>query len=414
MTVSLWRDANFARVWWAGLISWIGNGALFIALPVQVYGQTRSTLATALVVIAAALPTVLVGQVAGVLVDRLEYRRVLVLTNLALTPVTLGFLALTRAPWWEFALIAFVQSSVGQFLGPAEHALLPTLVPAARLGEANSLGALNTNLARLLGPALGGLLLSAAGFGGVIVLDALSYLAAALLLLGVRAPGRVLGEAAPAAGLVREWRAGLSVVRASAPLRLVFLSVALVGFGEGFISALMAPFVRTMLHGGGRELGFLMSVQALGGLVGAWLLTRVADRAAPLRLLGWSALSSGALLVPIFNSALVYPALWPALVLTGVAGLPFAAFGTAQLLSLQLESPPERRGRVFSACFGLFGLAQLLGMGASGVLGDRLGVLVINVDAVMYLLAGGLVLLATRRPSLEDAAKDRAAQTPVK
>lgn len=402
-SASLWRNADFARVWWAGLVSWIGNGALFLALPVHVYAETHSTLATALVVIATALPTVLVGQVAGVLVDRLCYKRVLVATNFALTLVMLGFLAAAHAPWQVIAPIAFVQASVGQLLGPAEHALLPTLVPPERLGEANSLNALNNNLARLLGPALGGLLLAEVGFGGVIVFDAVTYLLAALLMLRVSAPRRTRKAASGTTSVLREWRAGLGVVRGSASLRLVFLAVALVGFGEGFISTLMAPFVAVMLGGGGRELGFVLSVQAVGGIAGAWLLARFADRVSPLHLLGWGALGSGLLLVPIFNYASVYPALWPALVLTGLAGLPFAAFGTAQLLSLQRASPPGARGRVFSASFGLFGLTQLLGMGASGLLGDRLGVLVINVDAGTYLLAGVVVLLAARRGTLQDS-----------
>lgn len=92
-------DANFSKVWWSGLISGIGNGALFIALPVHVYSETESTLATAVVVMAAALPSVLVSQFAGVLVDRLEYRRVLVWANLGLALVTLGFLLAAHAPW---------------------------------------------------------------------------------------------------------------------------------------------------------------------------------------------------------------------------------------------------------------------------------------------------------------------------
>ncbi len=394
--ISLWRNPSFTRVWWAGLISWIGNGALFIALPVHVYAETRSTLATAMTVIATALPSILIGQVAGVLVDRLEYKRVLVLTNLALTLVTLAFLVAPFVPWWVLALLAFVQSSVGQFLGPAEHALLPTLVPQDRLGAANSLNALNGNLARLIGPALGGLLVSGAGLGAVMMFDAATYLVAALLLLGVVAPARTRAKTSSATGLMREWREGLIVVQGSASLRTVFAATALIGVGEGFISTLMAPFVKVILSGGGRELGLIMSVQAVGGIAGAWLLARFPDRVPPLRLLGWSALLSAGLLVPFFNYALVYPALWPAVALIALAGLPFAVFSAMQMLSLQLGSKPEVRGRVFSACFGLFSLTQIFGMGASGVLGDHLGMLVINMEAAMYLIAGVIVLSASR------------------
>ena len=153
----LLRNRNFMLMWWAGLVSWVGNYMLFIALPVYVYNETGSTLATSFSVMANALPMIVVGQLAGVLVDRWDYRRTLVVANLVLVGVTLLFLTVLSAPWWWVVPIAFLQSSVGQFIGPAENALLPTLVDESRLGAANSLNALNNNLARLAGPALGGL-----------------------------------------------------------------------------------------------------------------------------------------------------------------------------------------------------------------------------------------------------------------
>ncbi len=153
----LLRNRNLVLMWWAGLVSWIGNYMLFIALPVYVYNQTGSTLATSFSVIANVLPNIVIGQLAGVLVDRWDYRRTLLMANFALAGVTPLFLTVLPAPWWLVVPIAFLQSSVGQFIGPAENALLPTLVDGSRLGAANSLNALNNNLARLIGPAVVGL-----------------------------------------------------------------------------------------------------------------------------------------------------------------------------------------------------------------------------------------------------------------
>ncbi len=405
----LLTNRSLTRVWWAGLISWIGNYALFVALPVYVYGQTRSTLATALSVMAGALPAILIGPLAGVLVDRWDRRRVLILSNLALGGVTLLFLLAPRGPWWLVVPVALLQSSAGQFLGPAEHALLPTLVEEEQLAAANSLNALNNNLARLIGPALGGLLLASLGFTGVVIADALTYLLAAWLMLGVRAP-----EAAPPVAarthLGGEWRAGLAMVGRSPLLRLCFVAAALVGFGEGFISTLLAPFVKEMLSGSGpsdsgRELGFLLSAQAVGGILAGLLLAGLARQLDPARLLGWGGLLSGVLLAALLNYPLVYPALWPGLVLVAVAGLPFAAWGAAQMTLLQRESDGDKRGRVFGSYFAVFSFTQLLGMGASGYLGATLGVLVINVDTAAYLLAGAVVLLATRRRKVRRAGR---------
>ena len=396
-------------VWWAGLISDVGNFMLFVALPVYVYGETGSTLATGISVVASALPSVFVGQVAGVLVDRWDYRRTMLFANLALVPVTLLFLGVTNAPWWLVVPVALTQASVGQFLGPAENALLPTLVAKERLGAANSLNALNNNLARLIGPAVGGLLVAGLGFAGVVVVDALTYLVAALLIVGVKGRSRTTRNKpderkssarkleSPYRHLLTEWRDGLAAVKKTRLLVLSFVAAALVGFGEGFISTLMAPFVEVVLGGGGPELGYIFSAQAIGGITAGLLLTAYADRVSPAKLLGWGGVLSGLLLLPIFNLPLVYPALWPVLVLTAVAGLPFAAWGTAQMTLVQTEATPDMRGRVFASYFATFGLFQLLGMGVSGYLGDTLGVMVINVDAATYLLAGVVALFAARR-----------------
>ncbi len=182
--------------------------------------------------------------------------------------------------------------------------------------------------------------------------------------------------------------------------RLLSLSFAvslIVGLGEGTISTLMAPFVKVMLGGGGLELGLIMSAQAVGGITGGLLMTSFADRIPAIRLLGWGGLLSGVLLFPLLNYPLIYPALWPSLVLVAVAGLPFAMFGSAQMTLLQTEAEPQVRGRVFSAYFAVFGTAQLVGMLGSGLLGDVIGVMLINTQTVAYLLAGIVVLAVSAR-----------------
>ncbi len=396
----LLHNRDFMLMWWAGFVSWVGNYMLFIALPVYVYNETGSTLATSLGVMANALPMIVVGQIAGVFVDRWDYRRTLILANFALVGTTLLFLTVLSAPWWLVIPIAFMQSSVGQFIGPAENALLPTLVDETRLGSANSLNALNNNLARLVGPAVGGLLVASVGFGGVVVANAATYLLAGLLVWGVRAPLNARERSditSPLLRLASEWRAGLGAVRRNRTLMLSFAIAALVGLGEGTISTLMVPFVEVMLGGGGLELGLIMSAQAVGGITAGLLLTSFADRIPAVRLLGWGALLGGVMDGLLLNYPLLYPVLWPGLVLVAVAGLPFAMFGTAQMMLLQTEAEPQLRGRVFSAYFAVFGLAKLVGMLGSGLLGDVIGVMLINTQTVMYLLAGIIVLNTTAR-----------------
>ncbi len=243
-------------------------------------------------------------------------------------------------------------------------------------------------------------MLASVGFSGVVIADALTYLLAALLVLGVRAP-QIVREQAAVRGLFRrllsEWQAGLKAVRQNRTLVLSFSVAAVTGLGEGTISTLMAPFIKVMLGGGGLELGLIMSAQAVGGIVGGLLLTGFADRFPMLELLGWGALLGGVMDGLLLNYPILYPVLWPALVLVAVAGLPFAMFAAALMTILQTEAEPDMRGRVFSTYIAVFGAAQLVGMLGSGVLGDRLGVMLINTQTVGYLLAGMIVLFVSVR-----------------
>lgn len=309
-TASLLRNRDFALVWSAGLVSWTGNLAMFVALPVAVYARTDSTLATATAVLGGALPPVLVSQVAGVVADRVDRRRLMLWTNVALAGLTTSYVVLAEVSWWTLVLANLVISSVGQLIGPAEQALLPDLVDdATRLGEAASLNTLNNSLARLIGPAIGGLLFAHFGFWATALLDAATYLVAAGLMAMV---SRRRGPTAPAASEQPEplrvlWAQGAKVVRRNPRLRVLVLLGALVMFGEGYVSALLAPFTKEILGGGAQTLGWMLSAQAVGGSLGAWWATKVVDRHDPLRLLGIAGVISGVLLAGIFNYAYLYP-----------------------------------------------------------------------------------------------------------
>lgn len=396
----LLRDRDVALLWSAGLVSWTGTLAMFVALPVAVFEASGSPLATALTALAGAMAPVLAGQVAGVVADRLDRRTLLVATNLVMAALTGCYLLLAAGPWWGLAGASLVIGGVAQLLGPTEHALLSEVVPAHRLGEGASLNALNNNLARLVGPAAGGTLYAVGGLPAVVVLDLLSFALAAALVAGVSrhrasTPARPL----PGGSWAADWVAGLRAVWGHPTLRPLVLLVAVVAFGEGFISALLAPFAFAVIDGDAQIIGWILSAQAIGGVAGAWYAGRVTDRREPLAQLGWSALAAGLLLLVIFNYALVYPHPWPAVVLTALAGAPFAVFGATQGYALQVCAPAGLRGRVFSAAFGLSGLSQLTGIAVAGLSAEHWGLWVINVDALAYLCAGATAVWLARRPA---------------
>src|SRR5207244_13410260 len=172
----LLRQRNFGYIWVGGLVSLVGDWMLLTALPVYVYQLTGSTLATGAMLAARVVPRILLGSLACVLVDRWDRRQTLIVANLLLAVALLPLLLVSSGQeLWLVYLIAFVQSAMAQFVTPALGALLPHLVAERELLRANSLNALSNDISRLVGPALGGLVVASSGLAGVALLDSVSY-----------------------------------------------------------------------------------------------------------------------------------------------------------------------------------------------------------------------------------------------
>ena len=399
------RQRNFGLLWFGGLISLTGDWMLRIALPAYVFELTHSTLATGVMFIAGALPSLLLGSVAGVFVDRWDRQRTMVIINL-LQAVGLLPLLLVRSTdlLWLVYTVAFAQSVLSQFFDPAENALLPNLVGEENLLPANSLNALNNNLARLIGPTLGGAVAIGLGLSWVVLIDAGSFLAAALLIGLIRQPKRAATATAPPVAALSfmaiwgELSAGLQLVLRERLVTLLFAIGAITAVGEGVISVLFIPFVTQVLGGEALELGWLMSAQAIGGLIGGVIIARLGTRIKPRALLGLSAIVFGLIDLAIFNYPAFFPGIAIALILFVVVGLPSAAFGASYSTLLQSIVEDEYRGRIFGALNTTFALLMLGGMGLASVAGDVLGIVpVINIQGYGYVMAG-LLAMALLRP----------------
>jgi MFS family permease len=255
----LLRQRNFGLLWFAGLTSMIGDWVLFIALPIYTYNLTQSSLATGIMFMAGTLPRILLGSVAGVYVDRWDRQRTMVIADLSRAVLLLLLLLVRSAEWiWIIYLVAFLQAIISQFFGPAENALLPQLVDESQLVAANSLNSLNNNLARLGGPALGGILLGSFGFQNVVLIDSLSFLISGIMIAFIaQAPSASPHtsetiEDSPIASqpnVWQEWLAGLGFIKQSSIVLVIFLVMALAGIAEGLFNVMFVIFVRQELDG---------------------------------------------------------------------------------------------------------------------------------------------------------------------
>lgn len=409
----LLRRRDFALLWWSGLISITGTWMLAVALPIHVYELTGSAIATSAAFIAATVPRLLFGSVAGTFVDRWDRRRTMVVGNILLAAGLLPLWLVTSADLvWIVYVVAAFESVVGLFVVPAENALLPTLVDADDLLPANFLNSLNNNLARLVGPALGGVIATLGGLGAVAAIDMATFLVAALLVGLIRtgrraAAAKGLQPEEAWRGLWREWLIGLALVKDRPVLRLLFMVIALSTLGEGVMTALFVVFVSDVLRGNATHLGTLVSAQAVGSLVGLAVLMPWTRRLRPQWLLGLALVCFGAIDLAIFNAPALVPLFELEVALFILVGIPIVVITPSLMTLFQTAVPDRYRGRVLGSLGTTEALFRVIGIALGGLLAEPLGVVtVLNAQGVAQILAGLVVLrwLAT-------AGRARAART---
>src|SRR5215213_8437501 len=412
--LAILRQRNFALLWLGGLISFVGDWVLFIALPVYVYDLTGSALATGGMFIAQTAPRLLFGSIAGVFVDRWDRKRTMIVANLLSAAALLLLLPVRSiADLWLVYLAAFLQASITLFFQPAESALMPILVGEEHLMHANALIALNWELTRLIAPPLGGLVMALLGLNAVIAIDSVSFLlsAALIALIALPSAGRVRHDLEHHTHAAGAWRAvwrelaeGFRLVQRDQLVRALFIIIGVAMVAEGIINVLGFPWLKQVLHGDALTRGWMTSAQAVGGLIGGLLIGRVSRRVRPAYLIGLSGIVLGLVSLALINvTALPIDAsLWlpVALLLKLLQGVPIMGLFVSVDTLLQQIVADRYRGRIFGAYGAISALTMLGGQATASLLGDRVGlVLVLNWMGIMYLLAGVCALALLRGPS---------------
>jgi MFS family permease len=406
------KNKNFTLLWLGGLISMIGNWVLMAAMPFHVYALTGSALATSGLLMAYIAPGIVFGSVAGVFVDRWDRKRTMVMTSLMQAAILLVLTAVnTPQMIWLIYVVAFIEATLARFFSPAENALLPTLVGEEHLVAANSLNSLNDNLARLVGPAIGGALLGLVGFSSVVVVDAVTYLLAALLISSVAAPKREQA-AAPSTETAsskwiqmwREWIAGLKYVRTNRILASSFLVIGIALFGDAIISAILVVFVQADMGLTAVEFGWMMTARGIGGLIGGLLIAQISKKFSTTQLITGGLTIGGILLFVAINFP-VLPVVLPVLVLMGISVIPWIV--SLQTL-LQTNSDDAYRGRVFGAFGTTTTLLMFVGSALAGLLTDQVGAIPLMNSAAVIFVGSGLLafVLFSRKPAQVAAAAD--------
>jgi MFS family permease len=190
----------------------------------------------------------------------------------------------------------------------------------------------------------------------------------------------------------------MRIIRGEPRISLLFLIAALPMIGEGFIGTLIVAWISQALGGGDLEFGYIMSAQAVGGILGSLFVARVAKRVPLYRLLGISAILFGLIDLVIFNYPTFIPGVLPGVILMALVGIPGVGYGTSLNTMLQNAMPDEYRGRVFGAFGMVAAILGLLGTIVAGYLGETISaVTLLNVQGLGYVVTGALALALLKR-----------------
>ena len=393
MNLTPFRQRNFTLLWCAGLVSITGDWALRVALPVYVLRLTGAPAAVSGVVLAGFLASLLFGSLAGAYVDRWDRRRVLTVISAIQALALLPLFAVSAADRvWIVVVVSFAESALAQFAGPAGSALVPRLVPAAQLAAANSLNSLSNWIGRLAGPAAGGLAAAALGLAGAAGLDAATFAAAAGLCALITGRHRAGRAGQPPRHLPRELAEGLRAITGNRITRAILIFLVITAIGEGMMDTLFAVYVTRALHGGSSQLGWLLSAQAVGGILGSLASPRITGRFRPVPQAASCFVLFGLLDLAIFNYPRWDTALGPVLVLFFLIGVPGVLAFVTMLTLFQTQAPDRLRGRMFAVLEVGQAAAAMLGAAVSGRLGQTISVVnLLTAQGAGYLLAGLLL-----------------------
>ena len=397
---AVFKRRDFVLMWIAQLVSTAGSALTDLAAGIYVYEQTGSAFLVGVTLMATAVPSLIVGLIAGVFVDRWDRRKVMMASNLlqgivvALIPflldldITLLFVAL------------LVNAGVKQFFDPAYEALIPEIASDEELTAANAFLQIASFGSTAIGFAGAGLL-AAIDIRLAFWIDSLTFVvsAACIYFMRTRVKMEAPDEDASVSLVVENLKTGIRTIRDTPMLRSLFLLGAPVFFAFGLWNVLLLPMAITELGGTEFEYGIQEGLTSIGFVLGSLFMAKYADRLQTglWIFVGYMGMGVAGILYGL-SPTIVIAILW-----VTVSGFFNSPSAVARQTLLQRHTPRELRGRVFSALFVMRDVIFLAGMAGAG-LADVFDVRILIILSSLILVVMAVVALfapGVGRPAAE-------------
>ncbi|MEA2612751.1 MAG: hypothetical protein QOI52_710 [Chloroflexota bacterium] len=402
----VFRRRDFSVLWLAQLISTAGSSLTDLAAAIYVYRVTGSALAVGLTLIVTAIPSLIVGLLAGVFVDRHDRKRILIGTCLiqavivSMLAFVIGIQAIALPGLY---ILLFLNAGVKQFFDPAHDSIIPELASDEELAGANSFLSIASFGSTAIGFAGAGLLASTVDLTWAFVIDAASFVICAALISSMnRYPMPPPEDDASVAVIVANLRSGMATLFGTPVLSSLFLVGAFMFFSFGLWNVLLLPFSIRELGATEFEYGLQEGLTSVGFVVGSFFMARFSSRL-PEPIWIVVGLVGMGLAGIFYGLSTSIPLAIGLVMITGFFNSPASV---ARSVLLQRNTPREMRGRVFSAFYVMRDIIFLIGMAGAGladVIDIRLLIVLAStllfVSAAFALVAPGLGLAAIRAAS---------------
>ena len=384
----------FRRFFIGSVISVPGNWMQMTAQAWLVLDMTGSPMALAWVTTLQFLPIMLFSLLGGAVADRFPRRRLLMATQVigaAQAAVLAWIVAFGAVEMWHILSLAALLGLVTAVDQPVRQAFVADLVPLEALPNGIALGAMSMNIGRVVGPALGGVVIAASGPAAAFALNAVTFVLFAIALSQIRPAHLSDRPAGPRASLLADVREGLAFALTTPALQVLLVATGFIGlFGQNFST--MVPLVAELIvHATKAQFGLLNSFLGIGSFLAALTLTR-AGKPRPARIMA-AGLAFGLLLIAIARTE----ALWLSCALFLAVGFSAVVFSTSVQTALQLLTPVHMRGRVASMVTLLIVGSSPIGALLTGLVAEHVAVwLSVALNGLLCLLGIGLALHRAR------------------
>jgi CRP-like cAMP-binding protein/sugar phosphate permease len=389
---SVFRRRDFSLLWTAQLVSTAGSALTDLAAGIWVYRETESALAVGLTLMATAIPSLVVGLLAGVYVDRHDRKRILIVTCL-IQAVVVAFIAAAVEFDSIVGLYALLLLNAGikQFFDPAHDSLIPEMASDEELAAANSFLSIAAFGSTAIGFAAAGLLASTVDLTWAFLIDAASFVfcAGAISLMG-RYPMPRPDDDATVGVIVENLKSGIATLTGTPVIRSLFIVGAFMFFAFGLWNVLLLPFSITVLGATEFQYGLQEGLTSVGFVIGSFFMARFANRLPEPVWIVFAMIGMGVAGIAYGLSTNVNVAI----VLVMISGFFNSPSSVARQLLLQRNTPREMRGRVFSAFYVMRDIIFLFGMAGAG-LADVVDIrLLIVVSSLLLFVSAAITLVA--------------------